>query len=109
MFAQLGMNMGKHRDGDLYRRVTVCGKTFDLRYGFYEEYERERGEPVPIYPDFVREPLYTEDGAPFVTAMQDVCGQYLGGDPTLGCYGCKYFAQGEELIGTCRCPKNTRE
>ena len=47
--------MREIRDGDLYKTVTVHGKTFELRYGYYEEYERESlfSEPIPIYPDFL--------------------------------------------------------
>lgn len=96
--------MHQIRDGDLYRRITVAGKTFELRYGYYEEYERTRGEPVPIYPDFSLHPQYGADGAPFVTAMQDACPHYAGVDRSLGCFGCQYFREREDLIGICRCP-----
>ena len=52
------------REGDLYRRVELFGKVFDLRYGYYEEKDR-RGPPDIIYPNFIKEPVYTQDGIPF--------------------------------------------
>jgi len=96
------------REGDLYKVVTTFGKTFELRYGFYEEKDRLSPlcRPAVIYPDFVQEPLYTEDGQPFVTMMQDACTYYTGDtrrtvDTT--CDECKYFQCGEDWIGICIC------
>ena len=40
--------MHKIRDGDIYKIIELHGSTFELRYGYYEEYERGREEPVPI-------------------------------------------------------------
>ena len=98
--------MNKIRDGDLYRTVTVFGRSFDLYYGYYEEYERSRGEPIPIYPDFKQNPEYTDDGYPFVTQMQDLCEQgeskFLEGC----CVDCKYYRHGDDLIGICSCEEN---
>ena len=94
--------MNKIRDGDVYKRITVFGKSFELKYGYYEEYEKEIGEPLPIYPDFLKDPQYAYDGSPFVTAMQDACVQFNGNDRSLGCYGCMYYLEGEDLIGICR-------
>ena len=69
-----------HEEGELYKVVTVFGKTFELWYGYYEDYERENPtvEPMPIYPNFRKEPLYTDEGTPFVTMMQDACPYYKG-------------------------------
>ena len=52
------------REGDLYKVVETFGKSFELRYGFYEERDRQSPlcEPAIIYPDFIREPLFTEKG-----------------------------------------------
>ncbi|MBO7274183.1 MAG: hypothetical protein J6V22_04950 [Clostridia bacterium] len=95
------------REGDLYREVEVFGKVFDLRYGYYEEKDR-RGPPDIIYPNFIKEPVYTQDGKPFVTMMQDAC-QYYSGDIDSGgdsiCGDCKYFKHGEEWLGVCTCSK----
>ena len=104
---------GSPREGELYKVVTVFGRTFSLRYGYYEECDRQSPlcEPVIIYPDFLREPLYTEDGTPFVTMMQDACQGFLGAserteDST--CAECAHFKKGEEWFGLCTCSTNRR-
>ena len=101
--------MNEIRDGDIYKIVQLFGKTFELRYGYYEEYERDRGEPVPIYPDFKSSPEYTEDGYPFVTQMQDICQYGKSKFPDGICVDCKYFKQCDDLIGICKCPKNRKK
>lgn len=93
----------KIREGDLYKIMTVCGETFEIRYGYYEEKERYGpfNEPIPIYPDFLENPLFTKDGYPFVTQMQDACEGYAGQSKEDGCFGCKYYRHGEDLLGIC--------
>lgn len=102
-----------HKEGDLYKVVTTFGKTFELRYGYYGEQDRQNPLCIPavIYPDFTSKPLYTDDGKPFVTMMQDACKSYRGevkrtADTT--CTECKYFQRGEEWFGICKCPKNRK-
>lgn len=95
------------KEGDLYKIIKLFGKTFELRYGYYEEFERVYNEPMPLYPDFIKNPMYTEDGAPFVTKMQDVCQYYTGPDAIdRECVGCRYYKSGEEFLGICTCPHN---
>ena len=101
----------EHREGELYRTVTTFGKTFELRYGFYEEKDRQNPlcKPAIIYPDFLKTPTFTDDGEPFVTMMQDVCASYKGKSkktPDTSCAECEYFRQGEEWFGICTYPKN---
>ena len=101
------------REGELYRVVETFGKSFELRYGFYEERDRQSPlcEPAIIYPDFIREPLFTETGEPFVTVMQDACGYYQGSSkrtPDSTCAECKHFRQGEEWFGICSCRERKR-
>ena len=100
-------------EGDLFMTVAVGGYTFDLRYGYYEDYERENPavEPMPIYPNFKKKPLYTDEGTPFVTMMQDACKSYRGDTkrtPDTTCAECKYFRRGEEWFGICTCPRNKK-
>ena len=102
-----------HEEGELYKVVTTFGKTFELRYGYYEECDRQSPlcDPVVIYPDFTKEPVYTDEGMPFVTMMQDACPYYNGekkrtADST--CDECKYFGHGEDWFGICTCPKNKK-
>lgn len=100
--------MAKIRDGDLYKIVNIYGREFELRYGYYEEYERGRGEPIPIYPDLRRQAVYTDDGYALVTQMQELCEH--GSSPFKDgcCVDCKYYKDGEELIGICLNPKNKK-
>ncbi len=99
------------KEGDLYKEVTIAGKTFRLLYGYYENFERESlfNEPMPIYPDFIREPHYTAEGTPLATAMQNVCKFYNGrNDEDSSCSDCVFFEKCEELFGLCNCPQNKR-
>jgi len=97
------------REGDLYKEVTISGKTFKLLYGYYESFERESpfNEPMPIYPDFIKEPHYTDEGIPIATAMQNVC-QFFNGtsNEDSSCADCAFFQNHEELFGFCYCPQN---
>ena len=90
-------------EGALYKSVTVYGRTFDLYYGYYEEYERNSvyNEPVPIYPDLAAFPVYSDDGYRLVTEMQAACDRYTGNAEESICYGCAHFERGEELFGRC--------
>lgn len=100
------------KEGEIYKTVTAFGKTFELRYGYYEECDRSTpliNEPVPIYPDFIKEPAYTDTGEPFVTMIQDACPRFDGNaprTPDTTCEECKYFKRGEDWFGICTCPEN---
>ena len=95
---------GLHKEGELYKTLTAFGKSFDIRYGYYEEFERESTDPIPLYPDFQTTPHYTDEGHPFVTQMQDMCehGQKRSHKLYDECCGnCIHFEQGDEMIGRC--------
>lgn len=97
-------------EGELYKRVVTFGKSFELRYGYYDDIDRKTN-PVVIYPDFQENPVYTDGGEPFVTMMQDACASYGGStertvDTT--CAECKYFKRGEEYFGICLCESNRK-
>ena len=97
----------KGKSGELYKVVEAFGKRFALYFGYYEAYERERGEaPIPIYPDFQSEPVYTEDGYPFVTQMQSLCAHGESKFSDGICADCRHYKDGAEFIGICTCPKN---
>ena len=103
----------ENKEGDLYKVITAYGKTFELRYGYYEERDRLSPlcEPVVLYPDFLKEPVYTDDGTPFVTMLQDACKSYKGEakrTPDTTCAECKYFRCGEDWLGICICSKNKK-
>ena len=98
----------KLRDGELYRIIELHGHRFEIRYGYYEEYERGEHEPVPIFPDFLEKPIYTDEGHPFVTATQTVCPHFVGVDSEVGCFGCQHYQEACELIGICQHPEQTK-
>ena len=108
---QFGAQSNEPREGKLYAVVTVHGKRFELRYGYYDD--RDRGEPPDvIYPYLIKHPVYTDSGEPLITMMQDACRYYQGksrrtDDATCG--ECEYFARDKEWFGVCRSPKNKRE
>lgn len=107
---KLQTNTTAAKEGDLYKTVTAHKKTFHLYYGYYEECERSNPsvEPMPIYPDFIKDPQHTDEGLPFVTKMQDACKYYIGKIRKHNeCAECQYYRHGDDLIGVCTCKKNT--
>lgn len=100
--------MQRFREGDLYKMLFVGGRVFEIRYGYYEEFERENTDPVPIYPDFLTNPIYSSDGRLLVTAMQDVCERFEGECGELGCYGCRHYKSADDFIGICMNDKNKK-
>ena len=99
------------REGEVYAVVDTFGKTFELRYGYYDEKDRS-GPPDVIYPDFMQEPIYTDGGEPLVTMMQDACPRYKGNVKRIDdatCGECKYFLRGKEWFGLCQSPQNKRK
>ena len=98
-----------YKEGDLFKKLDIFGQSFEIRYGYYEEYERQNPsiDPMPIYPDFFKKPIYTSDGFPFVTKMQDACKHYEGKKTKCDeCAECKFYCSGEDFIGICICPRN---
>ncbi len=108
MFSSFILNASQRaspKEGDIYKDVTIYGQTFRLFYGYYEDFERsaDGNEPMPIYPDFIKNPVFTAEGIPFATAMQDICEHYDGGKKGDCCMECKHFKSCEELFGICKC------
>lgn len=99
------------KEGDLYKSVTLFGKIFSLYYGYYEEFERygRYNEPMPIYPNFIQNPVYTDDGTPLVTKMQDICAFYQGEGQEDSCAACDHFRRIEDLFGICICPQRRQQ
>ena len=89
------------REGDLHKTVVVEDTVFEIRYGYTSEEERGRWDPVPLYPDFVKIPMFTPDGFPFATVYQDGCRHFREKPLSSGerwCGDCKHFEQCEEYI-----------
>ncbi len=93
------------REGDLYKRVTVAGHQFELRYGYYEEQERLSYPPVVLFPDLSEGLLHCEKGYPLVTQVQDPCEFYCPkkGAPDNWCGDCSHYEAEHREIGICRC------
>ena len=100
--------MEKAKEGSLYRVVELGGRSFELRYGYYADYERESayGEPIPIYPDLESVPVYTREGERIVTQMQALCEHGDSSFPDGFCSDCSHFQPKEELFGICGCKAN---
>lgn len=97
------------REGDLFKVIHSYGRTFEIRYGFYEQRDRNsfHAEPVEIYPNFIDHPLYTDEGIPFTTAIQIPCEHFRGNkDENSCCEDCAFYQPAEELLGLCSCPEN---
>ena len=96
--------MHKPIEGEIYKIISLHGKEFTVRYGYYADYERHHreNEPIPIYPDFEQDPVYTDEGFPFVTQMQNLCPHGESLQKEAFCIDCPHFCHGEELIGICK-------
>ena len=98
--------LSKCREGELYKIIEAYGKIFKIYYGYYSEEDRQNPyvEPMEMYPNFNKTPVYTEEGIPFVTAMQERCRHYDGeNDEDSTCYQCSYYEKCDELLGICLC------
>ena len=105
-----GKQMTRIKPGDLYKRIELLGKVFEIHYGYYEEFEKQStyAEPIPIFPDFEKDPVYTDNGYPFVTHMQSLC-EYGDSKFVDGCcVDCSHFSDEEDLIGICKCPNKRK-
>lgn len=97
------------KEGDIYKIIQLGSHRFELRYGFYEDFERRLGEPVVIYPDLEKEPLYDASGKRIVTAIQDPCRHYRIANGSSGnncCCDCEHYRHFGDDIGICACCEN---
>ena len=94
------------REGDIYDVVHIGGHQFVIRYGFYDESERDDSEPIPIFPCFLTSPAHTDEGHPLVTRIQDACQHYSAaqGDGDGLCADCTHCRTWQSEIGICECP-----
>lgn len=92
------------KEGDLYRTYQIDGHRFDIYYGYYDESERDRVEPLPIFPDLKQKAIHTETGERIVTSLQLPCPHYSPKDPDrpeLWCGDCCSYAGGRAEMGVC--------
>ena len=100
------MNRLLPREGDVHEMICVGGHSFTIRYGYYSESERHSTDPIPIYPCFISDPRYTDEGYPLVTRIQDACEHYAAGEENAGdgwCADCVHCTSEHTEIGICRC------
>lgn len=94
------------REGDIYEVVCVGGHCFTIRYGYYSETDRHNTDPIPIYPCFISDPHYTQEGHPLITRIQDACEHYMTDEGVQGdgwCADCVHCHSEHKEIGICRC------
>ena len=96
------------KEGQLYKTLTVAGHVLELKYGYYEDHERDLCPPVVIFPDLLKAPLYSPQGYPLVTQIQDPCEHYKVQSQTKEhwCGDCSYFTGEHSEIGICSCEAN---
>jgi len=102
----------RHKEGELYKVILAFGKTFEIYYGYYEEKDRysKYPEPVEVFPNFLSEPVYTDSGYPFATAIQSPCKSFRKVRDFNDCCGdCFFYEEGEELIGICKNKERQRK
>ena len=100
------MSEQKIKAGDLYKELTVAGRTFEIRYMDCGEFDPEsKGEIIPDYPFFDEQLEYTDDRYPFTNALNDCCEHYRSNEPKpeKTCRDCIYFKDKVEELGVCRC------
>lgn len=97
------------KEGELYKTVRIGNKEFHILYGYYSEEERNFGEPIPILPDFIANPQYTDDGYLITTHIQDACRHYEIRDGNVGdgwCSDCIHYHDKKAEIAICLNCKN---
>ncbi len=97
------------REGDIYMVISVRDKSFEIKYGYYEDFERECQEPIPIFPDLAKCPVYTECGYKIVTQVQMPCEYFKLKSEQFSeewCGSCKHFEDEHSMISVCTCQRN---
>ncbi len=99
------------KEGELYKVYEVGGHTYEIRYGYYAENERGRVEPLPIFPDFRKEPVYTADGYQLAALIHSACRYYKSDKvkPENYCGDCNYYSDSKQEIAICKCKKRWKE
>ena len=103
--------MDKVKEGSLYKVIEIDNITLEIKYGYYDDADRysKYNEPIPVYPNFKETPIYTCEGYPLVTKIQDKCDYFLGKKDVDECYGCKHFTEEDDMIGICSCIENKKK
>ena len=103
------MYLTRPKEGDIFETVNIDGHSFVIRYGYYDQQERYTSPPLPIYPNFLTNPVHTSDGYPLITRIQDACQHYRTSDASEGddwCADCIHCSCTGNEIGICLCSHN---
>ena len=99
---------GSFAEGDLYKVYQLDEHIFEIRYGYYEPEERGMIEPLPIFPDLLKNPVYARDGRSIVTRIQVPCEHYRPVDGEQledWCGDCTFYENVKQEIAKCLCEK----
>ena len=94
------------REDDIYEVLSADGGTFEIRYGYYEDFERDGSEPIPIYPDLTKTVIFGASGKRIVTHMQEPCSYFRpvsddGAEQCCGC--CQFYPNNMQMVNACEC------
>lgn len=99
-------------EGDLYKVIEIEKNIFEIYYGYYEERERDKVEPLPVFPDLKKNPVFTADGNPIVTAIQEPCEYYTPLNKERSeewCGDCISYLDADKEISICGCTERMLE
>ncbi len=75
-------------------------------------YDKKSGRYMEVYPDFIKDPVYTPEGHPIMLTLEDACAfgeQKAANEPLVDCGSCRFYRQVQNaLIGVCGCEKNRK-
>lgn len=75
-------------------------------------YDKNSGRYMEVYPDFMKDPVYTPEGRPIMLTLEDACAfgkQKAANQPLVDCGSCRFYRQAPNtLIGVCGCEKNRK-
>ncbi|MGI6499951.1 MAG: hypothetical protein ACOX1S_03560 [Anaerostipes sp.] len=97
-----------HNEGEVYKVYEIEDKSFTIYYGYYSDLDREGEVLLPIFPNFYLDPVYTKEGFPYCTRIQDTCHHYCcrhGGSGDGWCSDCVYYPDESMEIAVCMCNK----
>ncbi len=75
-------------------------------------YDEISGRYMEVYPDFIKDPVYTPEGRPIMLTLEDACAFGEKKDANEGlvdCGSCRFYRQVQSaLIGVCGCEKKRK-
>ena len=76
-------------------------------------YDKKSGRYMEVYPDFIKNPIYTPEGHPIMLTLEDACAfgeKKDANEPLVDCGSCRFYRQAPNtLIGVCGCEKKRKQ